>query len=495
MKRALCMVFLNTYHKFSMSVELPDYSEVNILVAGDLMLDRYWNGDTQRISPEAPVPVVLISGSEERPGGAGNVARSITALGGSCSLAALLGDDENADLLESLLQNENVSLHCVKDASVKTVTKLRVLSRHQQLIRLDFEQTFSQECVEKVENIINSEVERHGVLILSDYNKGALANIENIINRANSMGTKIFVDPKGNDFSKYKNVTAITPNQHEFSSVVGNILSENDLAEKGSKLLKELNLSALVITRSEKGVALIEKSGDMVNIPARAKEVFDVTGAGDTFISVLAASYAANASFVQAVNIANAAASVVVGKLGAATVTKSEIDNELNRPSHVVGKIISQADLVDKVKTLQKEGKKVVMTNGCFDILHSGHVDYLSKAKELGDVLIVAVNSDASVKRIKGDTRPINTLQDRLRVLSSLQAIDWLVDFDQDTPEALIHEVLPDFLVKGGDYTEEEVVGGDAVRENGGEVRIIDLLDSYSTSNLISRISTSGELN
>jgi len=399
-----------------------------------------------------------------------------------------LGDDEAAEQLEALLQQENVFLHCIKDPLAKTVAKLRVLSRHQQLIRLDFEGEFSEDSVNKLTSTVCGEIERHNVLILSDYKKGALNNIAEIINKANSMGTSIFVDPKGSDFSRYKNVTAITPNQSEFATVVGEVASEQELVDKGLRLLKELNLSALIITRSEKGVTLIEKSGKTVNIPARAKEVFDVTGAGDTFISVLAASYAADSSFEDAVNIANAAASVVVGKLGAATVTKNEIENELNRSSENIGKIIPQDRLIEKVKSLRQDGKKIVMTNGCFDILHSGHVDYLSKAKELGDILIVAVNSDDSVKRLKGDSRPINKLKDRLTVLSSLQAIDWLVEFEQDTPEELIKRVLPNVLVKGGDYAVKDVVGGDVVQANGGEVKIVNFLPSYSTTDLISKI-------
>ncbi len=471
-----------------MSVVLPDYTKINILVVGDLMLDRYWNGSTQRISPEAPVPIVLVKELEERPGGAGNVARSVTALGGDCALIALLGDDENAIRLEELLDKEQVSLYCVKDSSSKTVTKLRVVSRNQQLIRLDFEDKYSEKCVHQLAEIINSEVERHNVLILSDYNKGTLKNIEEVINKANSLGVDIFVDPKGNDFSRYKNVTAITPNQSEFISVVGEFNTEQELADKGLALLKDLNLTALVITRSEKGVALIERSGKMTNIAARAKEVFDVTGAGDTFISVLAASHAAGSSFEDAVNIANAAASVVVGKLGASTVTKSEIENELNRSSATLSKSIAYGEIAIKVRNLQAEGKKIVMTNGCFDILHSGHVEYLSKARKLGDVLIVAVNSDKSVNELKGDPRPINKLSDRMKVLSSLQSIDYLVEFDQLTPEELIKEILPDVLVKGGDYEVDEIVGAETVRENGGEVKIIDYVPSYSTSDLISKI-------
>ena len=474
-----------------MLISLPDFSKINILVAGDVMLDRYWDGNTQRISPEAPVPVVSVKGFEDRPGGAGNVARNITALGGSCALAALLGDDENANRLESLLQRCKVSLHCIKESSAGTVAKLRVLSRNQQLIRLDFESEFSKQSIDQLTSVISREVERYDALILSDYNKGALENILEIIKKANSMGVSIFVDPKGKNFSKYKNVTAITPNLSEFTAVVGRVANEQELAEKGLQLLNDLNLNALIITRSEKGVTLIEKPGKITNIPARAKEVFDVTGAGDTFVSVLAASYTAGSSFEDAVYVANAAAGVVVGKLGAATVTKNEIEKELNRSSNALGKILNQEELINKVYSLRKDGKKIVMTNGCFDILHTGHVDYLSKAKQLGDVLIVAVNTDDSVKKIKGNSRPINKLQDRMAVLSGLQAIDWLVMFEEDTPEDLIKAVMPDVLVKGGDYSVDDVVGGSAVKGNGGEVKIIEFLQSYSTSDLISKISKS----
>ncbi len=474
-----------------MDTILPDYSKISILVAGDLMLDRYWNGNTKRVSPEAPVPIVLINELTERPGGAGNVARSITALGGSCSLAALLGVDAAADRLEALLKIENVILHCVKDPSAKTVTKLRILSRNQQLIRLDFEGEFSEDSVSKLTSNVCDEIEKYNVVILSDYNKGALRDITEIINKANSMGSSIFVDPKGTDFAKYKNATAITPNQSEFTAVVGEVANEQELVDKGQHLINELNLSALIITRSEKGVTLLEKSGKTINIPARAKEVFDVTGAGDTFISVLAASYAADCSFEDAVNIANAAASVVVGKLGTATVTTNEIDKELNGSNHILNKILFKDELLEKIRQFRADNKKVVMTNGCFDILHAGHVEYLSKAKELGNILVVAVNSDQSVIENKGPARPINNVNDRMAVLAALQAVDWVVEFDQETPEELIKAILPDTLVKGGDYRVKDIVGANTVLENGGEVKVIDFVDAKSTSRIISKIKNS----
>ncbi len=471
-----------------MSKYLPDYSSTNILVVGDVMLDRYWTGKTQRISPEAPVPIVHVKATEERPGGAGNVARSITALDGNCTLVGLLGEDAYAVQLQKLLSKDKVKLECITDPDSETVTKLRVLSLNQQLIRLDFENEFSAQSIKQLTDYVTGAIKDHSVILLSDYQKGALTNVRQIIEQAKADNIPVFVDPKGKDFAKYQGVTAITPNQSEFAAVVGDCGSESEIAEKGINLLKDLNLEALVITRSEKGVTLLEQNANPVNIPARAKEVFDVTGAGDTFISVLAATYAAGSSFNESVNIANAAASVVVGKLGAAVVNKIEIEKELNGGSHAANKILDKEMLTDKLSNLRGKGKKIVMTNGCFDILHSGHVEYLSKARELGDVLIVAVNSDDSVKRLKGVTRPINSLHSRLNVLAALQSVDWLLAFDQDTPADLVSAVVPDILVKGGDYTENDVVGSDVVRANGGEVVIVDYVESFSTSEIIAKI-------
>ena len=468
--------------------QLPDFSKTSILVVGDVMLDRYWDGPTRRISPEAPVPIVRVEASEERPGGAGNVVRSIAALGGDCALVGILGDDESGKRVEELLISDKVLLKCIHDQAGETVAKLRVLSRNQQLIRLDFESHFSAQSISSLtENACNM-LEEYDVLVLSDYQKGALNNVKQIISAARAINIPVFVDPKGDDFKKYKGVTAITPNHSEFIAVVGDCNTENAFAEKGMNLLNELNLEALIITRSEKGVTLIKKTGEIENYSARAKEVFDVTGAGDTFISVVATSYAAGSSFEEAVSFANAAASVVVGKLGAAIVSRAEIENELYRSAQFDYKILDKQELLNKVFGLRDEGKKIVMTNGCFDILHPGHIEYLSKARELGDVLVVAVNTDESINRLKGNSRPINKLNDRLTMLSSLQSIDWLIAFDQDTPADLISSVLPDILVKGGDYKIDEVVGGDAVRANGGEVKIVDYIQSYSTSELISKI-------
>ncbi len=471
-----------------MSKQLPDYSKINILVVGDVMLDRYWQGQTERISPEAPVPVVGIDNSEQRPGGAGNVARSITALGGNCTLLGLVGNDSYAKQLEGLLLEDNISLQCISDKSAETINKLRVLSRNQQLIRLDFDHKFSEQCIEKLTSQACSSLEIFDVILLSDYGKGALDDIEKIIESSVSSSLPVFIDPKGNNFVKYRGATAITPNQSEFFAVVGSCSSESEITEKGQNLLSSLELQALIITRSDKGVMLLEKNGQCTNIPARTKEVFDVTGAGDTFISVVAASFAAGASFLEAVNIANAAASVVVGKLGAATVSTSEIEHELNNTVSSEQKIVKQAQLKGKISEFRELNKIIVFTNGCFDILHPGHVQYLERAKSFGDVLIVAVNSDKSVTRLKGKSRPINSLEDRIKVLEGLQSVDYIVSFDQDTPEQLISDTKPDVLVKGGDYSVDEITGSDTVQANGGRVEVIKFIENCSTSNMIDKI-------
>lgn len=471
-----------------MRIKLPNFTGSSVLVVGDLMLDRYWSGHTGRISPEAPVPIIRVESVEERPGGAGNVARSVAALGGDCTLIGLLGDDDYGERLEKLLSSCNVDLRGIHDDTSRTVTKLRVMSRHQQLIRLDFENKFSDVSIKKVCESVSNIVSDYDAIILSDYDKGALKEVENIIKISNSSNVPIFIDPKGSDFLKYKGATAITPNQSEFFTVVGECHSEKEIVVKGTNILNQLGLEALVITRSEKGVTLLTKESGSVNVPARAKEVFDVTGAGDTFISVLAACFAAGSTINDAVAIANAGSGIVVGKLGAAVVNTKEIEDELTQKPNLSKKIVTLKQLLNTVSKLRDGNKKIVMTNGCFDILHPGHIEYLARARELGDYLIVAVNSDNSVSRLKGVSRPINSLNDRLTVLSGLQSIDCLISFEEDTPSKIIDDVLPDTLVKGGDYKENEIAGSKSVIENGGEVKIIKYLDAYSTSILVSKI-------
>lgn len=471
-----------------MKTLLPDFGRGRVLVVGDLMLDRYWHGPTQRISPEAPVPVVNIHINEERPGGAGNVALNIADLGGQVTLLGLTGNDEAADALESLLSSRSVNCRFDRLRGHTTITKLRVISRHQQLIRLDFEGGFDHASANGLIARCLKSMSQYTAIILSDYGKGTLADPENIIVNARKNNIPVLIDPKGNDFSRYRGATIVTPNQYEFESVVGRCRDEQDIIARGQKLISELELDALLITRSEKGMLLLQKNHEALNLPTHAREVYDVTGAGDTVISVLGAALAAGASLSDATILSNSAAGVVVGKLGTATASVMELEAALREHEPLQRGIIEIDPLLQQVNAAKRSGERIVFTNGCFDILHAGHAAYLSQAAELGDRLIVAVNSDESVKRLKGPDRPVNNLMQRMAVLAALECVDWVVTFDEDTPAGIIKQITPDVLVKGGDYTVDEIVGADTVRDNGGEVVVLDYIDGCSTTDIIKSI-------
>lgn len=465
---------------------LPDFAASRVLVVGDIMLDRYWHGDTSRISPEAPVPVVHVGQLEERPGGAGNVALNIAALGGKVTVIGLTGDDESANALERQLNAQQVDCHFVRQSGFPTITKLRVMSRHQQLIRLDFEDGFPGVDSAALVTAFESELPNCDAIILSDYNKGALRDVcPHLIELAQQAGKPVMVDPKGSDFARYRGATLITPNLSEFEGVVGASTDDVELVEKGEILRSELELEALLITRSEKGMSLIRGDKTPIHIPTRARDVFDVTGAGDTVIAVLAASLAAGSPLPEAMALANLAAGIVVGKMGTATVSHEEIRLAMRELDDVVRGVVAEDELVELVAEARAHGETVVMTNGCFDILHAGHVTYLQQAGELGDRLIVAVNDDDSVKRLKGPERPVNTMADRATVLAALGCVDWVVPFYEDTPERLICRLAPDILVKGGDNDPNNIPGGDCVRENGGQVLVLDYVDGISTTKII----------
>lgn len=472
-----------------MKIILPEYENANVLVVGDVMLDRYWHGPTMRISPEAPVPVVNVKQVEERPGGAANVALNIAALGGKSTLIGLVGQDEAAKVITDSLNSVDVVTKLVALPNIPTITKLRILSRHQQLIRLDFEESFadtdSTEMLENMDTVLSA---NKTVVVLSDYNKGSLTDVQKMIQLAKKHGAKILVDPKGSDFEKYRGVTLLTPNLSEFEAVVGYCNNDQELFDRAKKLVKDLQLEAILVTRSEHGMTLVREHAEPFHLATQAKEVFDVTGAGDTVIAVLAASLAAGSSFEDACALANAAAGVVVGKTGTSTVNTIELANAVYSQQEIGFGIQTELQLQLAVKLAQHRGEKVVMTNGCFDILHAGHVSYLNSAREQGDRLIVAVNSDLSVRGLKGEGRPVNPVDRRMAVLAGLGAVDWVIEFTEETPQRLISEILPDLLVKGGDYKVEDIAGGEEVIENGGEVRVLQFKDGCSTSDIIRTI-------
>lgn len=468
---------------------LPDFPSVRLLVAGDVMLDRYWYGSTSRISPEAPVPVVAVNMTEDRPGGAANVALGLAALGVQTRLCGKVGDDEAGDTLQRLMQERGIGCALERSSQRPTITKLRVISHQQQMIRLDFEADSDTGAELAIENF-KSELAQVDAVIFSDYAKGALNNMETFIALARKAGKPVLIDPKQSDFSVYRGATLITPNRHEFERIVGRCRSEDELCEKGFALLEQMQWQALLLTRGEEGMTLLEQGRPPLHIPAQAHEVFDVTGAGDTVIAVTAAALAAGQSLQEAARLANLAAGVVVGKLGTATVTLAELELAANpQKAHQSQQCVTtEQALLKHIAASRRRGECVVMTNGCFDILHPGHVAYLEQARKLGDRLIVAVNDDASVRRLKGPSRPINGLDHRMAVLAGLASVDWVVPFSEDTPARLIEAIAPDVLVKGGDYHIEQIAGHKSVLARGGEVKVLPFLEANSTTDIIKRI-------
>lgn len=476
------------------SFPLLNLCNARVMIVGDVMLDRYWSGTTSRISPEAPVPVVHIQQVEERPGGAGNVALNITALDAKADLLSICGADINGDILQDKLTAAQVRCHLQRHPNLPTVTKLRILSQHQQLIRLDFEEPNQIVDQEQLLNIFTKQLASTDVVILSDYAKGCLRFAPQLIAKAKQAGIPVLVDPKGHDFSIYQGATLITPNLKEFEIVVGPCRDENDLVSKGIHLIRAHNLEALLITRGEHGMTLIQEGKPELHLPAHAREVYDVTGAGDTVIAVLAAAYAVKRDLAQAANMANIAAGIVVGKLGAATVTIPELRRAIQTEHTMREGVVTEEQLIIAVEDARAHGEKIVMTGGCFDILHAGHVAYLEEAKKQGDRLIVAVNDDQSVMQLKGPSRPINTLARRMAVLAGLSAVDWVVPFSELTPERIVSHILPDVWVKGGDYKVEDLPEARAVLQHGGSVKILPFIDGCSTTNIVEsiRISTHG---
>lgn len=471
-----------------MHIPIPHFEGVHILVVGDLMLDRYWQGPTSRISPEAPVPVVHVRQTEDRPGGAANVALNLAALGAQVSLMGLVGNDEAAQALRQSLEREAIRCAFIAQPGCATTTKLRVLSRNQQLLRLDFEEPVGQFEPEGLLEPFRQALAGVDVVVLSDYAKGCLRDAATLIELARRSEKPVVVDPKGTDFERYTGATVITPNMGEFEAVAGGSVDEAEFAQRAEALRKRLALGALLVTRSEKGMSLFREGFAPLHHPTHAREVYDVTGAGDTVIATLAAALAAGMGMAEAMQLANLAAGVVVGKLGTATVSISELYAAMGAHTPLPRGVVDEPQLQGLLQRARASGERIVMTNGCFDILHAGHVAYLSQARALGDRLVVAVNSDESVRRLKGAERPVNGLLQRMAVLAGLESVDWVVAFEEDTPERLICQLLPDVLVKGGDYRPDEIAGGRCVRERGGEVQVLSFVDGCSTSAIIEAI-------
>jgi len=469
------------------TIRIPDFSKTCVVVAGDVMLDRYLFGSTGRISPEAPVPVVHVNQTEDRPGGAANVAVNLASLGATTRLLGLVGEDAAAQSLLSILSERGITCDFVRTTDRPTITKTRVQSRGQQLIRLD-EESAAHLAGDAMANALKDSVDGAGAVVLSDYGKGALSDVSTLIKECREASIPVLVDPKGRDFSRYRGASLITPNQTEFEAVAGVCATDDELVSHARRMIDELDLTALLITRSEKGMLLLESGSEPLFLSTQAREVYDVTGAGDTVIATLAGALASGQDLSAAAALANLAAGLVVRKIGVASVTPGELRVSLHQRGQGGRGLVDADELLTMVTESRARNERIIMTNGCFDVLHAGHVAYLEEAKSLGDRLIVAVNDDDSVRRLKGESRPVNELKDRLLVLAGLAAVDWVVPFSEDTPAGLIEKILPDVLVKGGDYRPHEIVGAKEVLHNGGEVRVLPFRDGHSSSRIIDRL-------
>jgi D-beta-D-heptose 7-phosphate kinase/D-beta-D-heptose 1-phosphate adenosyltransferase len=469
------------------------FGKPRVLVVGDVMLDKYVWGDVERISPEAPVPVVRSTRQSEQPGGAANVAVNLAGLGAQVTVVGFGGGDDDQYALEGLLRQARVRFSIVTCLGTPTTSKLRVLGGHQQLLRVDRETkaVYSTAAADNLLRRVSSALPESSVVVLSDYAKGVLSDrvCRTIIAEARRFHVPVVVDPKGRDFERYRGATTICPNAKELATVTGESLGDlGRLLVAGQAMVSPLDVEYLLVTLSEKGVAILWPDSRL-HVPAAARQVYDVSGAGDTVVAIVAASLAAGAPIEAAVQLANVAAGIVISKVGTVPIERSELLGVLSEELQTGSdeKVMPADLLASRVAGWRSRGEQIVFTNGCFDLLHVGHITLLEQARRMGDRLIVAVNSDCSVRRLKGAGRPLVREQDRARILAALASVDAVVVFDESTPLHLIEALRPDVLVKGGDYAKDEVVGAAEVRGWGGRVELVPLVAGCSTTSLIER--------
>lgn len=468
---------------------------IRCLVVGDLMLDEYLWGKAERISPEAPVQVVDVVREELRLGGAGNVVHNLAALGTQVSVCSVVGEDQNGrELLEQFCNHHIDTSAIFFDPERRTSRKTRVVAAHQQIVRIDREshEALPLAVEQQLCLWIAAHAHEYKVIVLSDYNKGVLTSavIAAVISAAAAASIPVLVDPKGIDYARYCGATLLTPNRKEAEAASGiAILDATSLAKAADIIMGAADLQYLLITRSEEGMSLFSRGGEIVHIPTVAREVFDVSGAGDTVLATLAVGVASGFNMAESARLANVAAGIAVGKLGTSVVTPQEIIDAVSLAHKGSHTKIKSIDVLSTIITAEKSrGKRLVFTNGCFDLLHAGHVKYLQKARSLGDLLVLGLNSDASVRRLKGAKRPLIDQDERAHLLAALDCIDYVVVFDEDTPLELITTLKPYILAKGGDYSLDGVVGRDIVESYGGRVELITFVEGKSTSNIIERI-------
>jgi D-beta-D-heptose 7-phosphate kinase/D-beta-D-heptose 1-phosphate adenosyltransferase len=485
--------------------ELADrLARTRVLVVGDLMLDCYYWGEARRISPEAPVPVVKVAVGEKsyRLGGSGNVAANLSGLGCKTAVMGLMGEDTASRRLRELFASFDLQDCCHVDADRPTTTKTRIMASKQQVVRVDEEdgsavdRPTADRLLKRVADLLPSVQ----AVILSDYGKGMFASgdfVQAIVRSCRQAGVPVFIDPKGTDWERYAGASCVTPNTAELELVTGaGIETDDALPPLAGALRQRLSLDWLLVTRGPKGMALFGEAEAPMTIAAKAREVFDVSGAGDTVIATLAACVAAGMTFGEAASVANTAAGIVVGKLGTWAIRISElqaalISETVERPASTLWKVADLEAAGKRLDRWRRLGQRIVFTNGCFDLLHPGHVSLLHQARHLGDRLIVGLNTDASIQRLKGDRRPILPGEDRAAILSALEDVDMVVFFDEDTPLNLIDRLKPDILVKGADYRIEDVVGRSVVEAYGGQVRLVEILAGYSTTAIARKLSDS----
>ncbi len=470
---------------------INDFKSKKVLVIGDLILDKYISGTSGRISPEAPVPVISHNGTEYQLGGASNVAKNIINLGAETHLIGTAGKDNNGRTITKLLGKAGINPeNIIKDSNKPTTLKTRIISGNQQLLRIDEERTseissdIQDQLLEMIQKVIRTS--NPDAVIISDYNKGTVTDkiCRVAIKMAERSGAFIAVDPKGKDFRKYRGANVITPNRNESETVYGKPISDNNVLVKALKKIKsDTGAEGVVITKGSEGVSFI-KGNKVFNVPTAEKDVYDVTGAGDTFISAFTLSVLCSGSWTTAAKIANAASSVVIDHLGTGSLTRDQLVNRLSFPE----KIQNIRDLIPVLNERRKKGEKVVFTNGCFDILHTGHIKLLRKSRKYGDLLVVALNSDRSVRKLKGENRPFFSENDRAAIVSEFTCVDYVIIFDEDTPLSTIKKLRPDVITKGADYKKEQIVGKDLVESCGGQVRIVPLEQGRSTSYFADKI-------